>query len=668
MRALFTEFNRVLHLIIVALVAASLLTSCGGGAGSGGSSTPPPADCSIGGTVSGLASGDSVQLQDNGSDTLTVTADGSFTFATKLASGSAYSVTVWAQPMSPAQTCTVKNGSGTVTASVTNVAVSCVTNTYSIGGTVSGLASGDSVQLQDNGSDTLTVTANGSFTFATPLETGSTYNVTVSAQPTSPAQTCTVTNGSGTVTANVTNVSVFCPGLWTWMSGSNVGYQPGTYGTEGTAAPGNVPGGRETAVAWTDTSGNFWLFGGWGLDSTGNGWWYLNDLWKYSSGQWTWMSGSNLVSQAGTYGTEGTAAPGNVPGARAYAVSWTDTSGNFWLFGGEGYDSSWTLGYLNDLWKYSSGGTQANEWTWMGGSSTVPGANEGRAGVYGTLGNAAPTNMPGGRTAAAAWTDTNGNFWLFGGSGYDSAGNPGNLNDLWKYAPSTGEWTWVGGSSTVPVCIADCENPGVYGTLGQPAATNIPGGRSGAVTWTDATGNLWLFGGSGADGFGNGGILNDLWKYTPSTGEWTWMGGSNDVGLSGAVDGVYGTLGMPAAGNVPGSRDLSVSWLDSNGNLWLLGGWFAYGGYEWGDCNDLWEYTPANGEWTWMGGTQVPLVYSSVGVYGTLGQPSPNNTPGARYSAVGWTDANGDLWLFGGCGLSSNVTGGLLNDLWEYKP
>jgi hypothetical protein len=56
-----------------------------------------------------------------------------------------------------------------------------------------------------------------------------------------------------------------------------------------------------------------------------------------------------------------------------------------------------------------------------------------------------------------------------------------------------------------------------------PAAGNIPGARSGAVSWTDKTGNLWLYGGDGLDAAGTQGTLNDLWEFSPSTGEWTWM-------------------------------------------------------------------------------------------------------------------------------------------------
>ena len=163
----------------------------------------------IGGTLSGLNTGASITLLDNGGDSLTVTANGAFTFKTALASGKTYNVTVGTQPTG--ENCTVTNGSGTVgSANVTNVAVACKTAaTFTIGGSVSGLNSGTSVTLLDNGGDSLTVSANGAFTFKTPIASGSTYSVTVGTQPT--GETCTVTNGSGTVgSANVTNVAVAC--------------------------------------------------------------------------------------------------------------------------------------------------------------------------------------------------------------------------------------------------------------------------------------------------------------------------------------------------------------------------------------------------------------------------------------------------------------------------
>ena len=186
---------------------------------------------SVGGTVSGLSG--TVVLQDNGGDNLSVTANGPFTFATPLASGTAYAVTVKTNP--PGQICTVSNGSGTIgSANVTSVTVSCVTATkYSVGGTVSGLSG--TVVLQDNGGDNLSVTANGPFTFATPLASGTAYSVSVLTNPS--GQTCTVSNGSGTIgTANVTSIAVSCATAGSGVSASdNFNRANGALGTGWTA-------------------------------------------------------------------------------------------------------------------------------------------------------------------------------------------------------------------------------------------------------------------------------------------------------------------------------------------------------------------------------------------------------------------------------------------------
>jgi 6-phosphogluconolactonase (cycloisomerase 2 family) len=168
-----------------------------------------PTTYTVGGQVSGLSTGTSVTLLDNGADAMAVSANGAFTFSSALSAGSAYAVTVGTQPAG--ETCAVSNGSATsIAANVTGVTVACTPNpTYSIGGTVSGLKSGDSVTLQDNGSDSLTVGANGAFVFATQLPGAAPYDVTVLTQPA--GETCTVTGGNSTVgTANVASVNVSC--------------------------------------------------------------------------------------------------------------------------------------------------------------------------------------------------------------------------------------------------------------------------------------------------------------------------------------------------------------------------------------------------------------------------------------------------------------------------
>jgi DNA-binding beta-propeller fold protein YncE len=127
----------VVHVAALLCAAVLILAGCGGNDGSGGSggaaggggaSTPGPTGpvtYAVSVTVSGLdASG--LVLQDNGGDALNVAADGVSTFATHLAPGAAYSVSVATQPGGTSQFCSVANGSGTMgTSDVTNVTVTC---------------------------------------------------------------------------------------------------------------------------------------------------------------------------------------------------------------------------------------------------------------------------------------------------------------------------------------------------------------------------------------------------------------------------------------------------------------------------------------------------------------------------------------------------------------
>lgn len=104
-----------------------LLAACGGG---GDSSGPPTPTYTIGGTVDGLT-GQGLVLQNNSGDNLAVSASGAFTFPSALISDASYAVTVATQPSTPAQTCAVANGSGTVsTANITSVSIVCATGPF----------------------------------------------------------------------------------------------------------------------------------------------------------------------------------------------------------------------------------------------------------------------------------------------------------------------------------------------------------------------------------------------------------------------------------------------------------------------------------------------------------------------------------------------------------
>ncbi len=490
---------------------------------------------------------------------------------------------------------------------------------------------------------------------------------------------------------------------WTWMGGSvGNGNIPGVYGTLGTLATGNVPGSRNNAASWTGNSGHFWLFGGSGSDASSNEG-YLNDLWEFNPslgtyGEWAWMGGSSIMSsggygygQPGVYGPQGTPSAANAPGGRESAATWTDSSGNLWLFGGYGLDANGISDQLNDLWKFNPSLGAHGEWAWMGGTSALCCDSDGypNSGTNSGLGAFASGNIPGGRNGASSWIDLSGNLWLFGGYGFDASGNEGYLNDLWEFNPSLGaygEWAWIGGSSSIS-CYG-CGQSGIYGSQGTPASGNIPGGRYAAATWIDGSGNFWLFGGYGVDASGHESTLNDLWEFNPTANEWAWMSGASSVscGLTGiyphqtvvcGVLGWTGTLGSPGSGGGPGSRNSVAKWTDGAGNFWLFGG-YGYGerssGLSYiGYIQDIWEYSPSTNEWAWMGGNVwVPGSGSGWnGEDGDLGVPNSGNIPGSRQETVSWTDNNGNFWLFGGDGEPGNVleySAGNLNDLWVYQP
>jgi hypothetical protein len=410
-------------------------------------------------------------------------------------------------------------------------------------------------------------------------------------------------------------------GQWAWMGGDTLGNYAGSFGVQGIPSPTNWPQGIYEGSEWTDRNGRFWQYGG----GTSFGW--NDNLWMFdpATGLWTWMSG-NGAGGAGNpvYGTQGVPAPGNTPGGRGRtSATWVDLSGNLWLYGGVGMS-----GNMGDLWKYD---ISINQWAWMKGSQTgMPAAN------WGVLGVPSPTNDPGQRIETnAAWVDNAGNLWLFGGDGY---------NDMWKYDISTNEWTWMAGPNAM-------YQPGNWGTKGVAAPSNVPSDRMVHAHWKDNAGNFWLFG-----AYSSQGIFDDVWKFDPSTNQWTWMAGSNVPGAGR----IYGTPCVADAANTPGARfENRTCWRDSCGNLFVYGGGNDLGPSE--GYGDFWFYSVTTNQWTYISGDQAP---NSPPVYGTLGVFAPSNYPGNRYGPLPYADQQGYFWLMGGY---VNYTG-FHADIWKYQP
>ena len=173
---------------------------------------PGPTYYYVSGTVSGL-SGSGLVLVLNDEAQIQIAVDGTFGFIeSPLESGSSYEVTIESQPVTPSQLCVVSNGSGTIgDANIEEIEVVCTDNTFRVGGLLSGLA-GEGLALTLNDHWELRPEANGDLTFNTAyLLDGAAYDVSVTANPTGPNQTCSIDNGQGVIAgADITSLDVRC--------------------------------------------------------------------------------------------------------------------------------------------------------------------------------------------------------------------------------------------------------------------------------------------------------------------------------------------------------------------------------------------------------------------------------------------------------------------------
>jgi hypothetical protein len=184
---------------------------------------------SVSGVLSGL-SGGYVTLVSSAGEYKPIVANGAFTLSQKFASGSAYAVEVFRNPASPAQTCTVSNGTGTnITADVGSINVTCSATGYTVGGGVAGLTASGLVLRLNGTSDLIVPVGASSYTFADSVAMGGTYSVAVASQPTGLKCTVTPATASGTVaSSNVTNIAVTCQtgytvgGTVTGLNGTNL--------------------------------------------------------------------------------------------------------------------------------------------------------------------------------------------------------------------------------------------------------------------------------------------------------------------------------------------------------------------------------------------------------------------------------------------------------------
>ena len=412
-------------------------------------------------------------------------------------------------------------------------------------------------------------------------------------------------------------------GQWAWVNGDTVATSPGHYGIKGVADPANRPPGLYEAYNWTDANGNFWIYGGYNSISA-----LCADMWMYNpfTNLWTWMQGDSTRNVVPVRGTLGVPSPLNTPGSRNTGVSWVDTSGNFWLYGGFGN----ALAMTGDLWMFN---TVTLEWTWMSGSTNTNTTGTLVLGVPSTV-NYPPSTVE----TTAGWVDNQNQLWFFGGM-YTNTCCP--YDRVLRYSISTNEWTWMRGS-------ANSQAPTFWGTMGVASPANNPGGRSVYAHWKDQNGNFW---------FANGYNYAEVWKYDPVTNEWTWMAGSQvQFNMGNYVSYCDTTLGNTRSH----TEENKACYKDRNNQVWEFGGTTANTNYN---LNDLWIFDDSSLKYKWMHGTNL---FNQAAVYGTLGVASASNVPHSCDGALMFGDTLCHVFLFGG--LSRQPAQATYNALWKFIP
>ena len=408
----------------------------------------------------------------------------------------------------------------------TLVLAGCNSASYTVGGTVNGLSTDESVTLLDNGGEALIVSGNGGFTFANRQANGSTYDITVRSQTS--GISCSVSNASGTIgLSNVTSVAVSCSAgtesvLYFFKGGTTDGQDPGgglimdgagnLYGTTaggGTNGYGTVftinAAGTESVVysfKGGTTDGDS-PFGQLIMDTAGN-------LYGTTSGGGANGDGTVFkITAAGTESVLHSFVGGTTDGQQPIAGLVMDSAGNLYgttSFGGENDDGT--------VFKISAGGTASILYSFKGGTTDgkVPDSGvimDGAGNLYGT------TSMGG----------ANGDGTVYEIS---AAGTESILHSFDGY-PTDGQLPWAG--------LAMDNAGNLYGTTTEGGAND-----DGTVFKIDAAGAetvLYSFKGGTTDGQGpfSSLIIDGAGNLYGTTEGYSYVTPLNGTPVSGSANG-----------------------------------------------------------------------------------------------------------------------------------
>lgn len=340
----------------------------------------------------------------------------------------------------------------------------------------------------------------------------------------------------------------------------------------------------------------------------------------FCTGQWSWKGGNLLPYRP----LKSTFIIPSFPQPRYQAVSWSNRT-HFHIFGGLGSGTdvlTHPMGLLNDHWAFEY---ETEIWHVIYNTHVT---NE--HGTYGIKNEENPLHRPGSRREAVQWT-LNGTVYMFGGFGFAKNGDPGFLNDIWRFNYTTELWTWISGFD---ITNADDSEYQI-------------GGRVGAVAWVHGESSLWLFSGFGVYRNDEAGFevtsRNDMWRFDLKKG-WYFMDG-------------YTKFNQPLNYPMKG-RTGALIWKDNNHTVWM------YGGYDHESqsyLSDLWSWNETHTRWA----LKLDSLPNRKNAYiGPLNVASNRAYPSSRCCSVTWVDSKNNMFLFGGYGLVNTDKEGFLDDLW----
>jgi len=280
-----------------------------------------------------------MQLQDNGGDNLMTPKNGDYAFATPIAHGSTYDVNVFVAPGTQGEDCIRWGWSGTALSTPVNPIplIDCGHNDWT-------WMAGTNQADQFGSPQPVPTVPPAPPPACPPVSTLTPGGNNYSATWTDNSGNLWLLTGDvfSSTTPPPSNMPGFFNELWKFTGTANYRGSCGNVWTlvrppVPPATTGPIPTGRWGAVTWTDpATGNLWLFGG-----QDGGLAFLNDLWEYNIATNLWTNHGGGGDQPGVYGTQGTASASNLPGGRWGASARRDAvSGNVWLFGGFGCDST----------------------------------------------------------------------------------------------------------------------------------------------------------------------------------------------------------------------------------------------------------------------------------------------------------------------------------------